>query len=68
VGSNPGWVKTEDDKIGICCFCVKHAALSSKSKDWLALNQDNVSTGCSFGEHSADLNIISLKINLPLYS
>ena len=27
----------------ICCFSAKHAALKSKSKDWLARNQDNVS-------------------------
>ena len=32
-----------DYKIGICCFMTKHAALRSKSKDWLARNQDNVS-------------------------
>ncbi len=30
-------------KIGICCFSAKQAALRSKSKDWLARNQDNVS-------------------------
>jgi hypothetical protein len=29
--------------IGICCFSAKHAALRSKSKDWLSLNQNNVS-------------------------
>jgi len=27
----------------MCCFSAKHAALRSKSKDWLARNQDNVS-------------------------
>ena len=27
----------------ICDFSAKHAALKSKSKDWLTLNQDNVS-------------------------
>ena len=32
-----------DYKIGICCFSAKHTALWSKSKDWLAGNQDNVS-------------------------
>ena len=32
-----------DNKIGICCFSAKNTALRSKSKDWLALNQDNVS-------------------------
>jgi hypothetical protein len=31
------------DKIGICCFSAKHAALRRKSKDWLARNRDNVS-------------------------
>jgi hypothetical protein len=35
--------QTKDDKIGICCFSAKHAALRRKSKDWLAQNQDNVS-------------------------
>jgi hypothetical protein len=30
-------------KISICCFSAKHATLRRKSKDWLALNQDNVS-------------------------
>ena len=35
--------KTKDYKIGICCFSVKHAALRSKSKDWFARNQNNVS-------------------------
>ena len=35
------WIKP----IGICCFSfsAKHAALRSKSKGWLALNQNNVS-------------------------
>jgi hypothetical protein len=32
--------QTKDYKIGICCFS---AALSSKSKVWLARNQNNVS-------------------------
>ena len=35
--------QTKDYEMGICCFCAKHAALSRKSKDWLARNQDNVS-------------------------
>ena len=29
--------------IGICYFTPKHTALRSNNKDWLALNQDNVS-------------------------
>jgi hypothetical protein len=34
--------QTKDYKIDICCFFAKHAALRSKSKDWLARNQNNV--------------------------
>ena len=35
--------QTKDNQIGICCFSTKHTALMSKSKDWLARNQDNTS-------------------------
>jgi len=35
--------QTKDYEIGICYFSSKHAALRSKSKDWFAGNQDNVS-------------------------
>jgi hypothetical protein len=35
--------QTKHYKIGICCFSAKYAALRSKSKDWLARNQNNVS-------------------------
>ena len=35
--------QTKDYKIGVRCFFVKYAALRSKSKDWLARNQDHVS-------------------------
>jgi hypothetical protein len=35
--------QTKDCIIGICYFSAKHTALSRKSKDWLARNQDNVS-------------------------
>ena len=35
--------QTKDYKIGICCFSANHTALRSKSKDWLARNQNNVS-------------------------
>jgi hypothetical protein len=42
-GFEPRSGQTKDYKIGICCFSAKHAALRSKSKDWLALNQNNVS-------------------------
>jgi hypothetical protein len=37
------WSQTNDYKIGICRFSAKHAALRTKSNDWLAGNQDNVS-------------------------
>ena len=42
-GFEPRLGQAKDCKIGICCFSAKHAALRSKSKDWLAQNQDNVS-------------------------
>ena len=38
--SRSGQIK--DYKIGICCSSAKHAALRSKSKYWLARNQNNV--------------------------
>jgi hypothetical protein len=34
--------QNKDYEIGICYFSAKHAALRSKSKDWLARNQNNV--------------------------
>ena len=39
--SRSGQIK--DFKISICCFFAKQAALRRKNKDWLALNQNNVS-------------------------
>ena len=42
-GFEPHSGHTKDYKFGICCFSSKHTALRSKSKDWLARNQDNVS-------------------------
>ena len=39
---SPGLVKSKTE-IGICFTSTKHAALRSKSKDWLAWNEDNVS-------------------------
>ena len=35
-GFEPQSSQAKDYKIGICCFSAKHAALRSKSKDWLA--------------------------------
>ena len=37
-GFNPRSGPTQDYKIGICCFSAQHAALTRKSKDWLARN------------------------------
>jgi hypothetical protein len=42
-GVEPWSSQTKDYKIGICCFSAKHSALTSKNKDWLARNQNNVS-------------------------
>jgi hypothetical protein len=42
-GSEPWWGQTKDYESGIHCISAKHVALKRKSKDWLALNQDNVS-------------------------
>ena len=42
-GFEPRQGQTKDYKIGICCFSAKHASLRSKSKDWLARYQNNVS-------------------------
>jgi len=35
--------QTKDHEMGICCFSPKYTDLRIKSKDWLALNQVNVS-------------------------
>jgi hypothetical protein len=36
-------IMAKDYKIGVLFFSAKHAALMSKSKDWLARNRVNVS-------------------------
>ena len=38
VGFNPRCGQTKDNKIGICCFSAKHAALTRKSKGGLTQN------------------------------
>ena len=42
-GFDPRPGQTKDFNIGIYCFSAKHAALSSKSKDWSAQSQNNMS-------------------------
>ena len=49
--------QTKDYKIGIYFFYVKYTALRKKSKDWLALNQDNVS---GVGQHVYPWTIVSV--------
>ena len=39
--------QTKDNQIGICCFSTQHAALRRKSKDCLARNQNNMSSGAT---------------------
>ena len=46
-GFEPRSGQTNDYKIGICCFSTKHVVLRRKGKDWLARNQDNVSSGAT---------------------
>jgi hypothetical protein len=43
--------QTKDYKIDMCCFSAKHAALRSKSKYWLARNQNNVSEWSDMSTH-----------------
>jgi hypothetical protein len=43
--------QTKDYTIGICCFSARHEALRSKSKDWLARNQNNVSEWIDMSSH-----------------
>jgi hypothetical protein len=50
-GLEPRSGQTKDYKLGICCFSAKHAALRSKSKCWLAWNQDNVSEWSDMSTH-----------------
>ena len=57
-GFEPRSGHSKDYKIDICCFSAKHAALRRKSKDWLALNQDNVSEWCDMSS--------TIKIQLSL--
>ena len=42
-GFEPRSGQTKEYKIGMCCVSAKHASLRSKSKDWLAGNQNNMS-------------------------
>jgi hypothetical protein len=54
-GFMPRSGQTKDYKNGICCFAAKNAALISKSKDWFAQNQDNVSRWCDISTCTSEL-------------
>ena len=43
--------QSKDYQIGICCFSAKHTLLRTKSKDWLARDQDNVSQWSGIYSH-----------------
>ena len=66
-GFKPWSGQTKDYKIGMCCFSTKHAALRSKSKDWLARNQNNVSEWNDMSTHRLLfqwLSIIQIKLSV----
>jgi hypothetical protein len=42
MGSSHSQIKAQNIKLVCVASPLKHAALMSKSKDWLALNQNNV--------------------------
>jgi len=61
-GFKSGLGSNKDYKIGICCCSAKYTALTSKSKDWSAQNQDNelsnMSTpDCCFSELAQKSNL-----------
>ena len=51
-GFYPRSEQANNYEIGICCFCARRPGLKRKNKDWLTLNQENVSEGatCLFEE------------------
>jgi hypothetical protein len=50
-GFEPRSGQTKDDEIGMCYFSGQHATLRSKSKDWLARNDDNLSEWGDMSTH-----------------
>ena len=50
-GFEPRLDQIKDYKTGICCFPAKHTALRSRSKDWLARNQNDVSKWSDTSTH-----------------
>ena len=57
--------QTKYNKIGICCFSSKYAALRSKSKDWLATNYDDVYEWSDMSNNGMLFQLVSIiKIQL----
>ena len=50
-GIEPKLIQIKNYEIGIYCFSAKLTVLQSKSKDWLARNQDNVSEWGDMSSH-----------------
>jgi hypothetical protein len=59
-GFKPRSGLTKDYKFGTCSFSAKHVALRRKSKDWLALNQDNVP---EWGDMSYPRTVVSVSLH-----
>jgi hypothetical protein len=55
-GFAPRSGQTKHYIIGMCCFSAEHATLRSKSKDWWARNQNNVSEWSDIEEITNELS------------
>ena len=58
-GFKPQSCQTKDYNIGICCFSAKDTAIRRKCKDWLTLNQNNVSK-CTWSDMSYPKTVVSV--------
>ena len=66
-GFEPWSGQTKDCNIGIRCFSAKQVPLRSKSKDWLALHQNNVSEWSDMSAHGMLFQLAStMKIQLSV--
>ena len=71
-GIKPWLCQTKDNKTDLWCLSAKHTALRSKSKDWLAWNQDNVfewsdmSTCRLLFQWASTIKIQTLCVGLPV--
>ena len=65
-GFEPNSGLTTDYKIDICLFSTKQPALSSKSKNQLARNQDNVFEWSHISTHGLLFQCANIKIQLSV--